>query len=224
MPQSSGTESTSEHSIIVNTSGEQEGRASRDFRGVSSLEARCGGAVDNTAGKGGKRWMALRADFKRNFSNYVLELSVASHSVIVGFALGLLNKKETVTLAIALSFHQFFEGVSIGDRLVIMYEPNHSILMMFLGSLVYMVSTPVGQFVGILMHTSFPPRSPLGLLCLGILEAVCSGLLFYSTIFNLIIVEFGSTAFLSSSRSFKIKCLLSMYFGFVAMSIVAKWA
>ncbi|OMJ08892.1 Zinc-regulated transporter 2 [Smittium culicis] len=162
-------------------------------------------------------------DFKRNFSNYVLEFSVASHSVIVGFTLGLTPKKETSTLTIALSFHQFFEGISMGDRLVEMYKPSASNILMFIGSTIYMLSTPFGQLIGILSHNSFAPKSAGSLISLGVLEAICSGILLYTTVFNLILVEFKSNNFKEYSKTKKILCFCSMYLGTALMSVVGHW-
>jgi zinc transporter 1/2/3 len=49
---------------------------------------------------------------------YMMEISVAIHSVIIGIALGSLagpdNLAPLVALLIAISFHQFFEGLGLG--------------------------------------------------------------------------------------------------------------
>jgi zinc transporter ZupT len=50
---------------------------------------------------------------------YMMEISVAIHSVIIGIALGSLagpdNLAPLVALLIAICFHQFFEGLGLGE-------------------------------------------------------------------------------------------------------------
>jgi zinc transporter 1/2/3 len=50
---------------------------------------------------------------------YMMEISVAIHSVIIGIALGSLAGPENLAplsaLLIAICFHQFFEGLGLGE-------------------------------------------------------------------------------------------------------------
>ena len=47
---------------------------------------------------------------QRRISTYILEAGVASHSVVIGVALGVSSDAEFTGLLVALVFHQFFEG------------------------------------------------------------------------------------------------------------------
>ncbi len=49
----------------------------------------------------------------------VLETGIALHSVLIGIALGVSNSPCTIRpLLVALTFHQFFEGVALGSCLL----------------------------------------------------------------------------------------------------------
>lgn len=49
----------------------------------------------------------------RQITAYVLELGIALHSLIIGLTLGVAADAEFLTLLVALSFHQFFEGFAL---------------------------------------------------------------------------------------------------------------
>ena len=45
----------------------------------------------------------------------VLEMGIVVHSIIIGISLGTSDSLDTIKpLIIALSFHQFFEGIGLG--------------------------------------------------------------------------------------------------------------
>ncbi|PVV00948.1 hypothetical protein BB560_004651 [Smittium megazygosporum] len=204
-------------------------------------------STSSTANKSGetaeKKNSRIKTHFKSNIQNYVLELGIIMHSVVVGFSLGLSESKRKIfTLSTALAFHQFFEGISVGDRLFLMscnptnfdsnnpndsngsnnqsnlnypiFENSHSqpdsfkrnnnntgtsrgisgnrksskriSKFVILGSLIYSISTPFGQLLAIAIKHKSSNLVSLGLdrvfLVIGILEAICAGLLFYSSL------------------------------------------
>lgn len=46
-------------------------------------------------------------------TTYILEFGIALHSLIIGITLGVTPGTEFITLLIAISFHQFFEGFAL---------------------------------------------------------------------------------------------------------------
>lgn len=50
---------------------------------------------------------------RRQVTVYILELGIATHSFIIGLALGVSRGSEMTALMIALAFHQFFEGMAL---------------------------------------------------------------------------------------------------------------
>ncbi|OMJ08397.1 Zinc transporter 5 [Smittium culicis] len=186
---------------------------------------------------------------KNALSTYLLELCVAMHSITVGLAMGLTPKDETLVLCIAVAFHQLFEGFAIGDRLsrlnggfdnnaietatttnnsgeVIAVKPTKkgSMKVMFLGSIIYMLATPLGQAIGMGLHSVFSYKSAGYLITLGILEAASAGILVYVALVNLITEEFSSLSFRNSSKGKQVAGFIAMYLGAAAMAVIGKWA
>lgn len=50
---------------------------------------------------------------RRQITVYILEMGIATHSFIIGLALGVSRGSEMTALMIALAFHQFFEGMAL---------------------------------------------------------------------------------------------------------------
>ncbi|OLY79131.1 Zinc transporter 5 [Smittium mucronatum] len=172
---------------------------------------------------------------KNTLSTYLLELCVSMHSITVGLTMGLTPKDETFVLCAAVAFHQLFEGFAIGDRLSRLNSDNSSLetvstnlktkkFPMFIGALVYMFATPLGQGIGMAVHSTFSSKSPSYLITLGVLEAISAGILVYVALVNLIAEEFSSLKFRSFSKSLQTYSFLAMYFGAAVMSLIGKWA
>ncbi|OMJ18378.1 Zinc transporter 1 [Smittium culicis] len=186
---------------------------------------------------------------KNVLSTYLLELCVAMHSITVGLAMGLTPKDETLVLCIAIAFHQLFEGFAIGDRLSrlnigsdnnatepatttnnsgesITVKPTKkgSMKAMFLGSIIYMLAAPLGQAIGMGLHSVFSYKSAGYLITLGILEAASAGILVYVALVNLIAEEFSSFSFRNSSKGKQVAGFIAMYLGAAAMAVIGKWA
>ncbi|KAL1623331.1 hypothetical protein SLS56_008331 [Neofusicoccum ribis] len=88
-----------------------------------------------------------------------------------------------------------------------------------------LLQTPVGQAIGLGLHTLYSPDSEVGLLVVGIMNAISSGLLVYASL-----VELMSEDFLSD-ESWRIlrgkrrayACIL-VFCGAIGMSLVGAWA
>ena len=113
---------------------------------------------------------------KRTIAAYLLEFGVTSHSVIIGIENGIASGEELRALLIALSFHQFFEGVALGARLA---DANLSHWNEFFLALLFSVSAPIGIAIGIIITSSVNPEGADYLLWQGTFDAVCSGILLY---------------------------------------------
>ncbi|PVU92148.1 hypothetical protein BB561_003996 [Smittium simulii] len=148
----------------------------------------------------------------------LLEISIIFHSVIIGLTLGLSDTTTLLTLTIALSFHQFFEGFAVGDRLGGAYSSH-------IEKLDYdSEPTPVGQTIGIITHTVINTKSATYLILLGVLEAIAAGILVYVALIHLISIEFSSQRFLDQSKTTKTLCFLAMYTGAAIMAVIGQWA
>ncbi|KAJ1919928.1 hypothetical protein H4219_001709 [Mycoemilia scoparia] len=164
------------------------------------------------------------ANARLHTSTLILELGIALHSVIIGLSLAISSGTEFKTLLIALSFHQFFEGVALGSRLASLKYKRNPFLQALLNGCFFMITTPLGQVIGIAIRQSYAPRAPSTLLAQGALDALSGGILLYSGIVNFLVEEFTSSKFHDFSRIRKVISFAAMYIGAGAMALIGKWA
>jgi zinc transporter 1/2/3 len=83
---------------------------------------------------------------------YMMEISVAIHSIIIGIALGANNDPEELTalraFIAAITFHQFFEGVGLGT-VIEQARLNLGMPKMIIFALTFSLTTPIGIMIGI---------------------------------------------------------------------------
>ncbi|KAJ6563396.1 Zinc/iron permease, partial [Mycena vulgaris] len=80
----------------------------------------------------------------------VLELGIMLHSLVIGLTLVLTTGGDFTSLLTAIVFHQLFEGLSLGIRIVSLPAPKgrrdwFSITL----SLLFALTTPMGLAIGI---------------------------------------------------------------------------
>lgn len=117
---------------------------------------------------------------------YMIEFGVTVHSIFIGIALGVVGYDGLVPLLIALVFHQFFEGVALGARIV---DANFSHLNELIFAAIFSFAAPIGISVGIGVYTSLNTNSQGYLLVQGTFDAVSAGILLY-TGFMLLLLDF----------------------------------
>jgi solute carrier family 39 (zinc transporter), member 1/2/3 len=104
------------------------------------------------------------------------EASISVHSILIGITLGITTGEEIVPLLIALTFHQFLEGVAIGTAAIYVGMKARSVALL---GLIFALTTPVGIAIGIGVRYSFNENNPTVLLTQGILDAICGGMLIF---------------------------------------------
>ncbi|KAF2118425.1 Zinc/iron permease [Lophiotrema nucula] len=106
----------------------------------------------------------------------LLEAGILFHSVFIGMALSVATGTSFIVLLVAISFHQTFEGFALGSRIsAIRFSPGSP--KPWLMALAYGTTTPVGQALGLAIHNLYDPASQTGLLTVGFMNAISSGLL-----------------------------------------------
>ncbi|KAL2911262.1 hypothetical protein HK105_209275 [Polyrhizophydium stewartii] len=152
---------------------------------------------------------------------FLLELGIASHSVIIGVTLGNATD-EFRTLLVALCFHQFFEGLALS---AIVMEAEFKRWTMAVGMVVfYTLTTPMGIALGIALRESFNANATHTLLATGILDAVSAGILLYDGLVNVVYPHFADKSFERSSGVWQAAQLVAMYVGCGIMSLIGYWA
>jgi zinc transporter 1/2/3 len=149
----------------------------------------------------------------------VLEFGLCSHSIVVGFTLGTVDR-EFSPLFYAILIHQFFEGMALSSVLIETELSGYSTLWMVL---LYSASTPIGVFLGILFRSVSSETVPVQL-AIGISEAFCAGVLSYDSIGNLLSPHFFGEYYHKCNRKEQISHIVSLWFGVIAMTILGIWA
>ncbi|KAH7125629.1 ZIP zinc transporter-domain-containing protein [Dendryphion nanum] len=155
---------------------------------------------------------------------FLLEMGILFHSIFIGMSLSVSVGSEFVILLIAIIFHQTFEGLALGARIGAIEWPQGA-LQPWIMALAYGCTTPLGQAIGIATHTLYSPDSEVGLLIVGIMNAISSGLLVFASL-----VELMSEDFLSDESWVVLRgrrrvyaCIL-VFSGAFSMSLVGAWA
>lgn len=95
---------------------------------------------------------------------YVTEFAISVHSIFVGFAVGVVGAPEIEILTIALVFHQFFEGIATGGRVV---DAKFSRLNEGALVFIFSISAPVGIAIGTGVASVLNTNGPTFLLVQG---------------------------------------------------------
>ncbi|KAL2158182.1 hypothetical protein VTH06DRAFT_4750 [Thermothelomyces fergusii] len=154
----------------------------------------------------------------------LLEVGILFHSVFIGMALSVAVGANFVVLLIAIAFHQTFEGLALGARIASISWPKKT-LQPWLMALAYGCTTPIGQAIGLATHSLYSPDSEFGLILVGTMNAVSSGLLVFAALIELLAEDFLSDESWVVLRGRKrlAACFLVL-FGALCMSLVGAWA
>jgi zinc transporter 1/2/3 len=106
------------------------------------------------------------------------EFGFTIHSLFVGLAVGIVSDDELKALLVALCFHQFFEGVALGARLIDKAS-NLTTPAIILLTAIFAISAPIGigTGVGVMSAEGLNVNGVAFLLTAGTFDAICAGLL-----------------------------------------------
>ena len=152
---------------------------------------------------------------------YLLELGIASHSIIVGIALGVATD-EFLTLLIALCFHQCFEGMALGAVVSDSKFKGSRISRMMV--LIYSLTTPLGIVIGIIIQQQYNDNSVAALMSQGVLEALASGILIYDGLVNIMGPHFSTISFKELDLMNRVVHIISLWGGVITMAVIGIWA
>ncbi|PQQ15330.1 zinc transporter 1-like [Prunus yedoensis var. nudiflora] len=151
----------------------------------------------------------------------VLELGILVHSVIIGISLGASQSPETIKpLMVALSFHQFFEGMGLGGCISQAKFKSRSAAIM---AAFFSLTTQSGIAIGIGISTVYNESSPTALIVEGTFNAAAAGILIYMALVDLLAADFMNPR-LQSNLRIQLGAYISLLLGTGCMSVIAKWA
>lgn len=154
----------------------------------------------------------------------LLEAGILFHSVFIGMAISVATGTPFVVFLVAISFHQSFEGLALGSRIAGINFSKSS-PKPWLMVLAYGTTTPIGQAIGLLVQSSYDPHSETGLLMVGIMNAISSGLLLFAGLVQLLAEDFlsdKSYEVLNGPRRWH--AFMAVIGGATLMALVGAWA
>lgn len=139
-----------------------------------------------------KLYLSEKQVFKKaTLQVLLLEMGILFHSVFIGMALAVTVGPAFIVLLIAIIFHQTFEGLALGSRIATISWKANS-WQPWVMACAYGLTTPLGQAIGLGTHTLYQPESPTGLLMVGVMNAISSGLLVFAGLVELLAEDFLS--------------------------------
>ncbi|KZF26060.1 Zinc/iron permease [Xylona heveae TC161] len=155
----------------------------------------------------------------------LLEAGILFHSVFIGMALSVATGTPFIVLLIAISFHQTFEGLALGSRIAAVKALSLRSPKPWLMALAYGTTTPIGQAIGLVVHNLYDPASQTGLLMVGIMNAISSGLLLFAGLVELLAEDFLSDkSYTTLQGRRRLEACGSVVGGAILMALVGAWA
>lgn len=152
---------------------------------------------------------------------YMLELGIASHSIMIGLALGTSSSDEFLVLLGAITIHQFFEGIALS--VVVLEAEFDRRTQAWLMVLFYTLTTPVGIIIGMALRAVYNANASSTLVAQGTLDALAAGILTFDGIVNIVQPALSSRAFKQLPGWKQHLQFLSLWLGAAAMAIVGYW-
>ncbi|KAF3786663.1 Zinc transporter 5 [Nymphaea thermarum] len=151
----------------------------------------------------------------------VLELGILVHSLIIGISLGTCKSPCIIKpLMVALSFHQFFEGLGLSGCIVQAKFRNAATVTM---AIFFSLTTPLGVAVGAGISSVYDENSTTALIVEGVLNSAAAGILVYMALVDILAADLMHPK-MQSCMKLQIKANFFLLLGVSLMSILAKWA
>ncbi|KAF0700543.1 Aste57867_8950 [Aphanomyces stellatus] len=159
---------------------------------------------------------------RKTINVLIFEVGVAIHSFIIGLNLGVATGSSFNTLWIAITFHQFFEGVAVGSSALSAFTTLRSSIYT---ALAYSLTTPLGMALGVAINSSYSDTSTMSLWVRGIMDAITGGILVYTGLVELLTYQYTINAdFHDKSLSMRACTYACLCLGASAMALIGYWA
>jgi len=154
---------------------------------------------------------------------FIMEIAIAAHSIIIGVTFGAIGIEETlVALLIAMSFHQFFEGLALGTVVASARKQlGEAKVAAFV--IVYSLTTPIGIAIGMLALETDGEPSENQVYAQGILNAIAAGNLIYIVLVEMMSHDFSLPS-VAKNFPLRLAMLAALCCGDLFMAVLALWA
>lgn len=167
------------------------------------------------------------ARLRHVISSIGMQLGVTLHSLLGGLIVGLTTDAALKPLLIAFMLHQFFEGMSMGSRLV---EADFSIFVEVIMTIILALGMPVGMSITtiVISVNKSAMAGPVFVVFVSLAQCFCGGILLYLA-FIFLMEDFASdmkrfcSADASCSGLKKVAMFLLLWLGMIAMAALGKW-
>lgn len=141
-----------------------------------------------------------------------------------GMALSVATGSNFIVLLIAITFHQTFEGLALGSRIASLTVFSTNSYKPWLMCLAYGTTTPIGQAIGLATRKLYDPASQQGLLMVGVMNAISSGLLLFAGLVELLAEDFLSdeSYFVLKGRR-RVQAGVAVVAGALGMALIGAW-
>ena len=150
------------------------------------------------------------------------EVSICTHSIIIGMTLGVTASSQFTALFIAILFHQLLEGVALGSNAAEAGLSTRNILLL---AATYSLTTPIGIAAGIGVRNSLNTNSAPMLLTTGILDAISAGTLIFLALGDHMNAMKSQAGWLrAQSLRVQLACFSAFFLGAAVLLVLALWA
>ncbi|OAL07754.1 Zinc/iron permease [Phaeosphaeriaceae sp. SRC1lsM3a] len=126
---------------------------------------------------------------------------------------------QCLLLEAGILFHSIFIGMAFAISF-----PAGSVKP-WLMAMAYGTTTPIGQAIGLAIHTLYDPASQIGLLTVGFMNAISSGLLLFAGLVELLAEDFLSDeSYVTLRGKRRLQACASVVSGAALMALVGAWA
>ncbi|CAL1389503.1 unnamed protein product [Linum trigynum] len=159
---------------------------------------------------------------RRRIVSQILETGVVVHSTIIGISMGTSNSVKTIKpLIVALSFHQFFEGVGLGGSILQAEIKLRSRVVM---ALFFSITAPLGIGIGMAISSNYKEGNPNSLIVEGMFTSASAGILIYMALVDLLATDFMGPNMLESDFRIQLGAYAALFAGAASMSVLALFA
>lgn len=152
----------------------------------------------------------------------LLEAGIVFHSILIGVTLVVAGDSFFITLFIVIVFHQFFEGVSLGSRIVEMKKVKLGVKLLM--TLIYAIVTPLGMAIGIGVIHKFNGNDPSTIIALGTLDSFSAGILIWTGLVEMLFHDWFMGPLKNASMAKATMSMAALIAGIALMSLLGKWA
>ncbi|KAI1374380.1 ZIP zinc transporter-domain-containing protein [Hypoxylon crocopeplum] len=202
------------------------GQDEKSVTAVGKGKTPTNGDVERGGWAGGEATLTPEQKHKKEIMHcFLLEMGILFHSVFIGMALSVsISGNEFVVLLVAISFHQTFEGLALGARIADIDWPEKSLQPIYM-AVAYGCTTPIGQAIGLAARSAYSPDSEVGLILVGVMNAISAGLLVFASLVELLSEDLLTDESWRTLRGRnRVYACMLVVAGAFGMSLVGAWA